>query len=91
MPSFNEYLEKANSALAQGIRDAQTINVQTVEVLRATTSLLVPLSVAMIPRGERLMPRIDEAVNRGFDSVVNAVESQYRLAQSVIDRLRVAA
>jgi hypothetical protein len=91
MPSFNEYVEKANSALAQGIRDARTINVQTVEVLRATTSLLVPLSVAMIPRGERLMPRIDEAVNRGFDSVVNAVKSQYRLAQSVIDRLRVAA
>lgn len=91
MPSFNEYVEKANGALAQGIRDAQTINVQTVEVLRATTSLLVPLSVAMIPRGERLMPRIDEAVNRGFDSVVNAVKSQYRLAQSVIDRLRVAA
>jgi len=44
------------------------------EVLKSITSVLVPLTVFMLPNSEKLIPAIDTVVDRNFDIVTKFVE-----------------
>ena len=84
-------LQRANTVLVRGISEAQAINLGTIEVLRNVTSVLVPLSVAALPRNERLVPALDRVVARGYDAASRVVSAQYDLALAALDRVGTAA
>lgn len=90
MPAYTEYLKKANGAVIDGLGQAQDINLGAVEVLRNAASLLVPLSVAVLPQGKQLVPTLDGAVNRAFDVAADMVEAQYSFAADAVRRLQPA-
>ena len=82
-----EYTRTANATLAEGLQQAQDIRLATIEVLKSFTSVLVPLTVSMIPQSEKLLPAIDSVVDQGFDAVVKLAEAQYQFGVSALDQL----
>ena len=57
------------------------------EVVKSITSVLVPLSVFMLPNSEKLIPAIDTVVDRNFDIVTKFVEWQYEFGVSALNQL----
>jgi hypothetical protein len=62
-------------------------NGATTEVLKSITSVLVPLSVFMLPNSEKLVPAIDAVVDRNFDIVTKFVEWQYEFGITALNLL----
>jgi hypothetical protein len=91
MPAYTEYLKKANDAVADGLGQAQEINLGALKVLHDTAALLVPITVAALPRGARLVPAIDGVVNRAFDAAVDVLDAQYGFALQAVRRLQPAS
>jgi hypothetical protein len=88
---YTEYTRTAHAAMAEGLRQATDIKLATIEVLKSLTSVLVPLSVSVLPKSEHLVPAIDTVVDRGFDTMVKLVESQYEFGVATLDQLSSAA
>lgn len=91
MTDFTEQARTANTAVADGLRQAKDINVATIKVLQGLTSVLVPLSVSMLPNSEKLVPAIDTVVGRSFETVLTVVASQYDFGVAALDQLGSAA
>lgn len=87
MTDYTEYTHKANAAVADGLRQAKGINLASIEVLQGLTSVLVPLSISMLPRSEEMVPTIDTVVNRTFETVAKVVEAQYGFGFAALDQL----
>ena len=62
--------------LIDGIRQAESIQVAAIDVLRDLASLAVSAS-AIVPGGDRWVPALDRAVAGGFDTVTSLVHWQY--------------
>ena len=75
MPQPTEYLQTATSSLTESLRQARSIHEDSIEVLRDLTAVLLPV------------PALDGAVQRGFDTLVSVVGSQYDLATSLLERI----
>ncbi len=88
MTDYSKYTSNANDAVAEGLQQAKDISFASIGVLQSLTSVLVPLSVSMLPGSEKLVPTIDTMVDRSFDTVTKVVESQYQFAAAALDRLR---
>jgi hypothetical protein len=86
-----KYTRTANAAVAEGLRQVTDIKLATIEVLKSLTSVLVPLSISMLPKSEELVPAIDTVVDRSFDTVVKVVELQYEFGVAALDQLSSAA
>jgi len=72
-------------------RQAKDINLAAIGVLESLTSVLVPLSVSILPKSEEIVPTIDTVVHRGFATLVKVVASQYDFGVSARDQLSNAA
>jgi hypothetical protein len=57
------------------------------EVLKSITSVLIPLSVFMLPNRETLIPAIDKVVDRNFGIVLKVVEWQHELGAAALSHL----
>lgn len=75
------------AAIAEGIDRSTEIALATTEVVKSITSVLVPLSVFMLPNAEALIPAIDKVVDRNFGVVLKVVEWQHDLATTALGRL----
>ena len=91
MTDYTEYSRTANTAVTEGLNQAKDISLATIEVFQSLASVLVPLSVSMLPGAEKLVPAIDTVVDRTFDIVVKLVESQYEFGVAGLDQLSSAA
>lgn len=91
MSRVTSYVSNANAALAEGLLSSKEISLDAVEVLHRLASLLVPVSVAIVPMGQRLVPALDGAVDRGYDILVEAVGLPYDRAVATLDRVARAA
>ncbi|TMC46260.1 MAG: hypothetical protein E6J20_21275 [Chloroflexi bacterium] len=91
MPQTTEYLQQASTTFAESLRQARTIHEDSIEVLRDLTAVLLPLGVVAAPGAGRILPVLDDAVQRGFDAIAGAVGSQYDLAGRVLERIVPAA
>jgi hypothetical protein len=87
MTDFAEYTAQASTGLEDSLHQAHDINVATIDVLRNLTSVLVPMSVNALPNADTLVPAIDTAVARGYDALLQAVESQYDFAFKALGQL----
>jgi ABC-type branched-subunit amino acid transport system substrate-binding protein len=91
MTDYTAYTRNATTAVAEGLEQAKDINLATLEVIQNLTSVLVPLSVSMLPKSDKLVPAIDNVVDRTFSTVVKLVDSQYKFGATVLDQLGAAA
>jgi hypothetical protein len=86
MTEYTEYTRTASAAVAEGLQQAKDIKLATIEVLKSLTSVLVPMSVALLPDSEKLVSTIDTAVERSFDTALKVVESQHQLGVTALDQ-----
>jgi hypothetical protein len=75
------------AAIAEGLDRSTEIALAATEVVKSITSVLVPLSVFMLPNAETLIPAIDKVVDRNYGIVLKVVEWQHQLAAAAIGRL----
>ena len=74
-----------NAAVAEGLDQITEIKLAATEVLKSITSVLVPLSVFMLPNSEKLMPALDTVVDRNFDIVTKFVEWQHEFGIAALN------
>jgi len=91
MSRVTSYVSNANAALAEGLLSSKEISLDAVAVLHSFAWLLVPIRVAIVPNGQRLVPSLDAAVDRGYDILAQAVELPYDRAVASLDRVGRAA
>ena len=53
----------------------------------ASTSVLVPLSVFMLPNSETLIPAIDKVADRNFGIVLKVVDWQHEIGAPALNHL----
>ena len=87
MTDYTEYTRNANTAVTESLSQAKELSLATIGVFQSLTSVLVPLSVSMLPGAEKLVPAIDTVVDRTFDTLVKVVESQYQFGAAALDQL----
>ena len=91
MTDYTDTAATTTAAVVDRLRQAKEINLAAIGVFESLTSVLVPLSVSMLPNAEQLVPNIDTVVHRSFDTFAKAVESQYELGFAALDQLGSAA
>ena len=87
MTDYTEYTRTANTAVTDGLNQAKDISLATIGVFQSLASVLVPLSVSMLPGSEKLVPAIDTVVDQTFSTVVKVVEAQYKFGADALDQL----
>jgi hypothetical protein len=70
--------------LIDGIRQAESIQVAAIDVLREIASLAVSAS-AIVPGGDRWVPALDRAVAGGFGTVTSLVHWQYSVGVRAVE------
>ena len=78
-------------AIAEGLERSTEIALATTEVVKSITSVLVPLSVFMLPNAETLIPAIDKVVDRNFGIVLKVIEWEHDIATAALGHLGSAA
>ena len=92
MSWITEQLETVGESAGAYLETAETLQLGLVDVLRDAALVAVPLSVALVPGNDRIIPVIDRAVELTFARASQLVRSSYVPATAVADRLsRVAA
>ena len=76
-----------NAAIAEGLEQTTEIKLAATEVFKSITSVLVPLSVFMLPNSEKLIPAIDTVADRNFGIVTKFVEWQYEFGIAALNQL----
>jgi hypothetical protein len=87
MTDYTEYTRTANTAVTEGLNQAKDISLATIGVFQSLASVLVPLSVSMLPGSEKLVPAIDTVVDQTFSTVAKVVEAQYKFGADALDQL----
>jgi hypothetical protein len=87
MTDYADYTRTATAEIAESLRETTEIKLAANEVLKSVTSVLVPLSVFMLPNSEKLIPAIDAVVDRNFDAVTKFVEWQYEFGVAALNQL----
>ena len=87
MTGYADYTRTANAAVAEGLRQTTDIKLAATEVFKSINSVLVPLSVFVLPNSEKLIPAIDTVVDRNFDMVTKLVEWQYEFGIAALNQL----
>jgi hypothetical protein len=72
--------------LIDGIRQAESIQVAAIDVLRELASLMVSTS-AIVPGGDRWVPALDRAVATGFGTVTSLVHLQYSVGVRALEAI----
>jgi len=80
-----------NAAIAEGLEQTTEIKLAATDVLKSITSVLVPLTVFMLPNSEKLIPAIDTVVDRNFDIVTKFVEWQHEFGIAALNLVGSAA
>ncbi len=70
--------------LIEGIRQAESIQVAAVDVLRDLAALAVSAS-GIVPGGDRWVPALDRAVAGGFDTVTSVIHWQYTVGVRAVE------
>ena len=92
MSWITEQLETVGESAATYLETAETLQLGLVDVLRDAALVAVPLSVALVPGNDRIIPIMDRAVELTFESASQLVQRGYAPASAVAARLsRVAA
>ncbi|HUZ69865.1 MAG TPA: hypothetical protein VMU65_09155 [Candidatus Saccharimonadales bacterium] len=76
-----------NAAIVEGLEQTEEITLAATDVLKSITSILVPLSVYMLPNSEKLTADIDTAVDRNFGMVTKLIERQYEMGFAALKQL----
>ena len=87
MTDTTDYTRNATAAIKEGIEQTTEIKLAATEVLKSITSVLVPLSVFMLPNAEKLIPAIDTVVDRNFDMMTKFVEWQQDFGLAAVKQL----
>jgi hypothetical protein len=87
MSDYADYTRTATAEIAENLRQTTEIKLAATEVVKSITSVLVPLSVFMLPNSEKLIPAIDTVVDRNFDIVTKLVEWQYEFGVAALNQL----
>ena len=77
-------MSQAQKDLIDGIRQAESIQLAAIDVLRELTALVVSAS-AMVPGGDRWVPALDRAVSSAFGTVTNLVQWQYGMGVRAVE------
>lgn len=88
---MTDYTRSTNAAVADTLQQAKEINLAAIAVLKSLTSVMVPLGVSALPQSGKIIPTIDGFVDRGFDTIVKVVESQYHFGAAALEQLGAAA
>jgi hypothetical protein len=76
-----------NAAIVEGLEQTEEITLAATDVLKSVTSILVPLSVYMLPNSEKLTADIDTVVDRNFGMVTKLIERQYEMGFAALKQL----
>jgi len=76
-----------NAAIVEGLEQTEEITLAATDVLKSITSILVPLSVYMLPNSEKLTADIDTVVDRNFGMVTKLIERQYEMGFAALKQL----
>ena len=87
MSDYADYTRTATAEIVENLRQTTEIKLAATEVVKSITSVLVPLSVFMLPNSEKLIPAIDTVVDRNFDIVTKLVEWQYEFGVAALNQL----
>ncbi len=86
---MTEYVDfrTTTAAIAEGLDRSTEIALAATQVVKSITSVLVPLSVFMLPNSETLIPAIDKVVDRNFGIVLKVLEWQHEFGAAALGRL----
>lgn len=87
MTDTTDYTRNATAAIKEGLEQTTEIKLAATDVLKSITSVLVPLSVFMLPNSEKLIPAIDTVVDRNFDMLSKFVEWQLDFGVAAVNQL----
>ena len=76
-----------NAAIIEGLEQTEEITLAATDVLKSVTSILVPLSVYMLPNSEKIVSTIDTVVDRNFGMVTTLIERQYEMGFAALKQL----
>jgi hypothetical protein len=76
---------------AASLREAQTLHLATLNLVRDATSAMLPLSATAVPNADRFVTTMDSLLREGFAVAAKAVETQYKFAAEAIERLSPSA
>ena len=77
-------MSQAPKDLIDGLRQAESLQVAAIDVLRDLASLAVSAS-AIVPGGDLWVPALDRAVAGGFGTVTNLVRWQYSVGVRAVE------
>jgi hypothetical protein len=77
-------MSQAPKELIDGLRQAESIQVAAIDVLRDLASLAISAS-AIVPGGDRWVPALDRAVAGGFGTVATVVRWQYSVGVRAVE------
>ena len=75
------------AAIVEGLEQTEEITLAATDVVKSITSILVPLSVYMLPNSEKVMSTIDTVVDRNFGMVTAMIERQYEIGFAALNQL----
>jgi hypothetical protein len=78
---------KVNAAIVEGLEQTEEITLAATDVLKSITSIMVPLSVYMLPNSEKLTSELDTVIERNFDMVTTMIKRQYEIGFSALNQL----
>jgi hypothetical protein len=83
---MTEYGESrtTTTAISDALDQSREIALAATDVLKSITSVMVPLSVFLLPNADALIPKIDQVVDRNFGVVVKVVEWQHDLGAKAL-------
>jgi len=77
-------MSQASEDLIDGLRQAESIQIAAIDVLRDLTSLAVSAST-IIPGGDLWMPTLDRAITGGFGTVATVVHWQFSVGVRAVE------
>ena len=77
-------MTQAPKDLIDGIRQAESIQVAAIDVIRDLAAIAVSAS-AIVPGGDRWVPALDRAVAGGFGTVTSLVHWQYSVGVRAVE------
>jgi hypothetical protein len=79
-------MSEAPKDLIDGIRQAESIQVAAIDVLRELAALAVS-TTSIVPGGDRWVPALDRAVTSGFGTVTSLVHWQYSVGVRAVEAM----
>lgn len=82
-----ESSRSVNTAIVEALEQTEEITLAATDVFKSITSIMVPLSVYMLPNSEKLTTELDAVIERNFDMVTTMIKRQYEIGFAGLKQL----